>query len=533
MKRPTIFVVDDEASICSLLTRVLEGEGYAVRAFADPEDALDALAHDPPELLISDLAMPNLSGFDLVGRARGLVSGLPAVVITGYASLDDVVEAVRRGVDDLVTKPFSVQEIRRVVARVLRRSARRRAPAATTPSNEIPSAPVRTPARRELPAEPARIAPDTSTDASAIDAAQSAFGERLRAASVIDHVHDVLGDELESWELVSRCGDALQSSLDASQAVLVGPGAAPGLWQVRSASLATDAARLGSDLELDALAPILSAGLPAPVSADAVAAVRSLLDRGPIAAAPTAPERHGESEQGVLLVSRARGREDFGANDLRVLAAAARAVGNVFRALHQNETTEGAYLDSLCAVVSTLESRSPGFERHSLRVRHVARTLGRTVGLSRAELDILDTSARLLDIGRLGIADSLLQKIEPPTNDEWRTLRDHTVTADQLIRPVGRLRHVKPVVRHHHENWDGSGYPDSLHGDEIPYLAAIVRIADAYVALTAPRSWRAALDHDAAIKQIVALAGEAFHPTLVEAFAESEVVVEGAADSRS
>ena len=100
-----------------------------------------------------------------------------------------------------------------------------------------------------------------------------------------------------------------------------------------------------------------------------------------------------------------------------------------------------------------------------------------------------------------------------------------------MLRPLGRLRHAKPVVRHHHENWDGSGYPDGLRGDDIPYLAALVRITDAFSALTSPRPWRGALPQAEAVRRIVEASGTQFHPQLVAAFAEMQLAPGG--DARS
>ena len=104
--------------------------------------------------------------------------------------------------------------------------------------------------------------------------------------------------------------------------------------------------------------------------------------------------------------------------------------------------------------------------------------------------------------------------------DEWEVLRRHAVRGSEVLRPVGRLRQVQPVVRHHHENWDGSGYPDGLRGEDIPLLASVVRIADSYAALTSARAWRPAMDDGDAVREILGLAGRHFHPQLTAAFAE-------------
>jgi len=214
------------------------------------------------------------------------------------------------------------------------------------------------------------------------------------------------------------------------------------------------------------------------------------------------------------------GARPFDDAALRLLNVAARALGDVYRALRGPARTEKAYVDSLNDVVSSTENRSPWFLKHSDRVRALSVRLGRRVGLDHESLEILDTAATLLDLGRVEMPDRLLEKIEPPSRADWDTIRLHPLIADDLIRPVGALKHVKPIVRHHHENWDGTGYPDGLKGEEIPILASLVHVADAFAALTSDRAWRPALTPERAIRELLDQSGRQFHPQLVAAFAD-------------
>jgi response regulator RpfG family c-di-GMP phosphodiesterase len=466
-----------------------------------------------------------MSGFELVTQARSRLPDLASVVITGYASMDNVVEAVRCGVDDLVTKPFSVTEIRKVVSRVIRgkRGSLTADPvAADGPGDGAANGNGEANGEADAPTTALEAVSDEAPhDGAAMAAAHDALSQRLRASSLVDDVHGLLGEDLASSELIRRCGDPLMTTLDVGHAVLLDQGPGDGLFRVRSATAPQENWTVGADLEMPALDAVISGGVAAAIDATGVGPLLPLLGDGPLAACATSAEPHDAANGGVLVVSRSQRFETFDSEDLRLLGVAARSIGNVFRALSAAERTESAYVDTLCGVVKATEGRSPYFARHSLRVRHIARALGRAAGVSDIELDVLDIGARLLDLGRVTVPDDVLLKTGAPTDDEWVQLRRHTNDADRLINPIGRLRHVKPLVRHHHENWDGTGYPDGLEGDEIPYLAALVRIADAYAALTSPRSWREALDHQSAVNQIVAMSGTHFHPGLVEAFAES------------
>ena len=436
-----------------------------------------------------------MSGLELVSRARETLPGVAAIVITGYASIDNVVDALRSGVDDFVTKPFSVAEIRNVVGRVLQaRSGTERAES-----------------RRGADA-------DAPAPLSAESAVPGALARRFRDLSIVESVHTLLAEDLTSMEVVPRADPTLAAALHATRSVLLAPGSRDGAFRVRSAT--TAAARPAEDLELGVLALVVASGVAGAVDREPLAALAPLLDGGPIAAAPLSPRDPEGDDSGVLVVSRPVDAPPFGAEDLRVLGVTAAALGDVFHSLRAAERAEEAYVASLSDVVAVTESRTPWFARHSERVHALSLRLARRLGLPASEVDTVDLAARLLDLGRIEVPDDVLGKPGRPSNEEWRALRDHASRADDLIRPFGRLRNVKPVVRHHHENWDGSGYPDGLRGDEIPFLASLVRITDAYVALTAARAWRGAMEPAAAVRQIVELSGRHFHPQLVAAFTE-------------
>jgi response regulator RpfG family c-di-GMP phosphodiesterase len=280
---------------------------------------------------------------------------------------------------------------------------------------------------------------------------------------------------------------------------------------------------VAATLFVPSLARVHASGAASQVDAAGLTEIGLRLGAGPAAAAPLRPRDLRGEDAGLLVVARAADGRPFEGEDLRVVAVAASALGDVFHAVRATERAEAAYVESLLDVVTATEHRAPWFLDHSTRVHDLSVRLARHVGLAIGDVEVLDTASRLLDIGRLHLQDDVLAKPGRLTGEEWRLLRSHPEIADTIVRPLGRLRDVKPVIRHHHENWDGSGYPDGLRGDEIPFLAALVRITDTYAALTAARPWRAALSRDEAVRRLVESSGTHFHPQLVAAFAEMEM----------
>jgi putative two-component system response regulator len=126
--------------------------------------------------------------------------------------------------------------------------------------------------------------------------------------------------------------------------------------------------------------------------------------------------------------------------------------------------------------------------------------MGMALGLDRAQLLTIYRGGYLHDIGKVGIPDSILFKPGALTAEEWVTMRSHAARGEEICRPLESLKPVLPIIRHHHERWDGSGYPDGLRADQIPLLARIVQVADIYDALISPRPYKPALSRAEALK---------------------------------
>ncbi len=201
---------------------------------------------------------------------------------------------------------------------------------------------------------------------------------------------------------------------------------------------------------------------------------------------------------------------------------------SILRARVQSMLRHKAALDSLDEVESILftmaqavEERDKCTSDHCRRLSYFSVELGIRLGLGRNELLALHRGGYLHDIGKIGIPDSILNKRGQLTSDEWQVMRGHVLRGEEICRPMKSLASVLPIIRYHHEKWDGTGYPDGLKKEEIPLLARILQIADVFDALTSVRSYKKALSVTEACKQLENEARAGWRdPHLVPVFVE-------------
>ena len=179
---------------------------------------------------------------------------------------------------------------------------------------------------------------------------------------------------------------------------------------------------------------------------------------------------------------------------------------------------EGAYRSTLKALTAALETRDSETHGHSERVVSYSLRLGREYGLSSEEMKALEFGSLLHDIGKIGVPDSILRKPAKLTEEEWVRMREHPVHGQQILRGIEFLQGAARVVAQHHEQWDGSGYPLGVHGEDIDVCARIFAVADAFDAITSDRVYRRGKSYEAAAQELDDWAGRQFDPKVVEAF---------------
>ena len=181
--------------------------------------------------------------------------------------------------------------------------------------------------------------------------------------------------------------------------------------------------------------------------------------------------------------------------------------------------------DLIQSIVAAVDARDVYTAHHSDRVAAMAVVLARVLHLSEDDTTTVQVAAFAHDIGKISMSDAVLRKAGPLTDAEWEEMRRCPVTGYDILRKVPQFQRVALIVRHHHERWDGRGYPDGLKGDEISLWAQVVSLADVYDALVSKRVYKAAYSPDTAVQMILHGDCGQFNPLLLECLVEIQDVL--------
>jgi HD-GYP domain-containing protein (c-di-GMP phosphodiesterase class II) len=176
------------------------------------------------------------------------------------------------------------------------------------------------------------------------------------------------------------------------------------------------------------------------------------------------------------------------------------------------------FVGTVRSLASAVDAKDPYTLGHSQRVTQYAMVIARELGLSNDEVEDLQLAALLHDVGKIGLPDEILLKAGKLTSEEWEQVRKHPIWGEEILRPIKQLRRVASWIRHEHERWNGSGYPDGLRSGAIPVPSRIIAVADAFDALTSDRSYRKAVSVTEAISILESAAGTEYDPEVVAAF---------------
>jgi putative nucleotidyltransferase with HDIG domain len=228
--------------------------------------------------------------------------------------------------------------------------------------------------------------------------------------------------------------------------------------------------------------------------------------------------RSPRTKLGVLHLDRGPFQEPFSEEDFYLADAIAASVSVAIESAQLVEKQRDQFIQTITALARTVEVRDQSTANHTLRVTEYSLLLGEQLNLSPVQLHHLRIGTPLHDIGKIGIQDDILLKPDRLTPEEFELMKSHTVKGAAILEPIPALKPVIPIVRNHHERWDGQGYPDGLAGEAINLLARIVAVADAFDAMTSSRPYRPAMSMEMAFAELTAKAGTHFDPACVKAF---------------
>lgn len=231
--------------------------------------------------------------------------------------------------------------------------------------------------------------------------------------------------------------------------------------------------------------------------------------------------RRHEAEAAVMVVLRDQAEPAFDSGDMlsseSVLDYGGQVLSNVLMVRHLQQSA----VEMVRALANAIDAKDNYTRGHSERVGWLARLTGTALGLPDSELELLEWAGVLHDVGKIGISEQILNKPGKLTADEYEEMKRHPRLSYEVLKPVGRLGPVLDGVLYHHENWDGSGYPEGLRGEQIPLSARIIRIVDTFDALTSTRSYRQGFDIERAFRILREEIDRSVEPRITEVFIET------------
>ncbi|HEY9160845.1 MAG TPA: HD domain-containing phosphohydrolase [Desulfomonilia bacterium] len=460
-----ILIVDDDPGILDTLTEMLSEQGFEILSARDGKEACALLDSGGLLCVLTDIMMPNMTGIELLKKVKEKDVSLPVIVITGHASIEMAIEAMKQGASDFITKPFKVKQIQYIINKVK---------------------------REKLILEENRR-----------------FSEELQFHRMIDNLTEQIEDksqEINSLQNMSYRITRLKGVHEIINAII-------------------DLAReLLSDSQVSFLPANQREGSLATPEGDIY------FDDNFLKGHVLRKECTWNSSRGIntffpLIIE----NQIFGVlsikthvmlssdNEQKILYLLQRTAERMENVVLYQELYE-SILSTLYGMAKIMDARDPYTSQHSTRVTSISIMQADYLGLGEIDRDILYISSKLHDIGKVGIPDNILLKPTSLTDEEFAIIKKHPDIGADILKSISIMHRETEIIRHHHERYDGKGYPSGLKGDEIPLLSRIIALADTFDAMTSERPYRRALSTKEAIIEINRCKGAQFDPYLAESF---------------
>lgn len=473
-------MVDDEPDLLELVPETLDRPGWSVATARDGLEALRLLRREPFDLVISDIRMPRLDGVGLLRKIGEMALDVDVVLLTGYGTVESAVDCVKLGAADYLLKPFRIDQLVAAVDKVLRERGLRQ--------------------QRKTVGNLAKML-----------GLNSALHNHKDLRSLVKEFVLQVSRSFEPGGIAMFFSGPGAESL--GRHILVGP-----LFR-ENAKVREWFAGLSRSL--------LRQGRPRLLGADLLQRImrQAGLSDAPGASAQTdmvsamiAPVSSPVSKTGAIAVIRGFGQPPYTLQSLQLLTLFAAHASSCFESFQAMSRLRDVNRQMVTSFVSAVEAKDPYTRGHSERVSRFAETLGRAFSLTGRELEILRTAGILHDIGKIGVPDSILNKPGGLAPAEFEIMTRHPAVGRDILAEVTTLGSVLPVVYHHHERYDGSGYPDRLAGQDIPFLARIISVVDGFEAMVSDRAYQAARTPEAAQRILMDGAGTQWDGEVVEAW---------------
>ena len=491
--KETLLFVDDEQSILEIAREFFEMKGYRVHTASNGREALEVLERKAIDCCFTDINMPEMDGLQLAEHINSSDTTIPVIIMTGYPSLDTAIRTIKNGVVDFLIKPVNLNQMELCLRRVFMQ--RRLFVQNLLLQREVEGKKRLEQLNRQLEEKVSELNTlnRIMRDITAIRTSTDVFSRMADMAVEITPadiaVFYLLSESMQRPFAValSRTGDSRCEH-----------------------GFARDDQPLIEKLIMDTVddqTPLLA---PAGPGTNGVPpGLQSLV---------VVPLKIREKGFGALVAAVSEGAASLGERDLYYLSFMTHNAGYAVENMALYENIYENLFSTLYAFVTAIEARDSYTRQHSQRVTRIAVEIGRAMGCSREDLDILSTAGHLHDIGKIGIRDEILLKPGPLTEQEYDIIKKHPQIGADIVGHLGLWAREQEIIRCHHERYDGKGYPDGLAGEQIPLLARILAVADVYDSLASDRAYRKRMQESRIIAILKESSGRHFDPRVMAAF---------------
>ncbi|MBC2716771.1 MAG: response regulator [Desulfobacteraceae bacterium] len=497
----TILFVDDEETILEIASEHFQNLGYQVLTARNGREAVKTFedANHVIDCCFTDINMPEMDGLELAEYLRNYDNSIPVVIMTGYPSLDNTLQTLKNGVVDFLVKPVNLEQMTICLQRVLRE--RELFIKNILLNKELESKKRLEELNRELvfKVEELRVLNRIMTELMSLNTGSEVLYHIAEMATLITPasraVFYAVSNSFDSpFELTSfdRC------NIDNSENPECGE-------EIKHEIFNSALSDLIKEIAIDAT-PLM---IVENTNQNLPDQIRSLMG---------IPLKIRDKVFGVLIALTTTEKKAFTEKDLYYLSFMIQQAAYLVENLALYENIYENLFSTLSAFVKTVEARDAYTKEHSSRVKDTAIIIAMAYGCSKEEIDVLDFAGRLHDIGKIGIRDDILLKPGRLTDAEYEKIKEHPLIGESIIGQLGLWDREKKIVRHHHEWFDGSGYPDGLQGDKIPLLARILSVADVYDAMVSDRAYRKEMPEGEVLGIISSGRGIQFDPRIVDLF---------------
>ncbi|MDD5168470.1 MAG: response regulator [Syntrophales bacterium] len=473
-----ILVVDDYVPTRQMIVEALNSSGYNSVSEADNgREALDMFNDQTYDLVISDVMMPRMGGIDLLQNLVDMNSNTAVIMITAQPAVDLTVKAMKKGAVDFLKKPFNIDDLLYKVHVYLQEQN-----VLNNPSNQ----------KSGLSKELSEKTEELSIHSYIYDSVESIEGDNETIfEKVVDLAMRVVeGDvcylllyDQEAREFHVKIANPAAVHHDIEETVRT-------LRSLYLKSIEKEEALIVHSPENPIIAPSL---ICAP-----------LMIRG--------------NAFGVLSIRKKKDRGLFNQKDLHyVMSLTKRASLNLENKLLY-ESLYANVLDTFKSLIASIQIRDQYTEEHSIRVTRMALDIAMSMNCSEREIESLRIAGALHDIGKIAIPDAVLLKPDRLSNEEYKVIMNHSQLGETILTPIALYERERAIVLHHHERWDGRGYPTGLAGNEIPLLSRVISVADTFDAITNNRPYRTAQTADVAVAEIDKNRNSQFDSSVVDHF---------------